>query len=136
MIGQVRATTLAEAEKAIDNAARFFPQWRATPAQKRADVLFRAAEIMRERRWQLAAQELFEVGKGWREADADVCEAIDYLDYYGHEVLRLAESRETQQLPSETNTYFYQPRGVAAIIAPWNFPLAILAGMTAAALVT
>ena len=135
IIRWVRATTIAEADKAIDKAAGFFPEWRDTPAHKRAEILFQAAEIMRERRWQLAAQELFEVGKGWREADADVCEAIDYLDYYGHEMLRLAEPRETQQLPSETNTYFYEPRGVAAVIAPWNFPLAILTGMTAAALV-
>ncbi len=136
VIGQARATTIAEADKAIDNAARFFPEWRDTPAQKRAEILFQAADIMRERRWQLAAQELFEVGKGWREADADVCEAIDYLDYYAHEMLRLARPRETQRLPSETNTYYYEPRGVAAVIAPWNFPLAILTGMTAAALVT
>jgi RHH-type proline utilization regulon transcriptional repressor/proline dehydrogenase/delta 1-pyrroline-5-carboxylate dehydrogenase len=134
VISRVPATTIEEAEKAIDKATRFFPQWRDTPAEKRAEILFQAAEIMRQRRWELAAREILEVGKGWREADADVCEAIDYLDYYAHEMLRLAEPRETQQLPSETNSYFYEPRGVAAIIAPWNFPLAILTGMTAAAL--
>jgi len=98
--------------------------------------LLAAADIMRERRWQLAAWEVFEVGKGWRDADADVTEAIDYLDYYAREMLRLAEPRETQRLPGEINLYFYEPRGVAAIIAPWNFPLAILTGMTAAALAT
>jgi len=136
IIRRVRATTIAEADNAIDKAARFFPQWRDTPAQKRAEILFRAAERMREQRWELAAREIIEVGKGWREADADVCEAIDYLDYYGFEMLRLAQPRDTQQLPSETNTCFYEPRGVAAVIAPWNFPLAILTGMTAAALVT
>jgi len=135
IIGQVRATTASEAERAITKAGHFFPEWRAIPARERADMLFKAAEIMRERRWELAAKELFEVGKGWREADGDVCEAIDYLDYYADEMLRLAEPRETQQLPSETNTHFYEPRGIAAVIAPWNFPLAILAGMTAAALV-
>ena len=135
VIGQARATTIVEAEKAIDKAARFFPQWRETPAQKRAEMLFQAAELIRERRWELAAREIIEAGKGWREADADVCEAIDYLEYYAHEMLRLAQPRETQPLPSENNTYFYEPRGVAAVIAPWNFPLAILAGMTAAALV-
>jgi RHH-type proline utilization regulon transcriptional repressor/proline dehydrogenase/delta 1-pyrroline-5-carboxylate dehydrogenase len=135
IIRWVRATTIAEADKAIDKAARFFPEWRDTPARKRAEILFRAAEIMREQRWELAAREIIEVGKGWREADADVCEAIDYLDYYAHEMLRLAQPRETQLLPSETNSCFYEPRGVAAIIAPWNFPLAILTGMTAAALV-
>jgi len=136
IVGRVRPATIAEADKALGKAARFFPEWRATPAAERAAMLFKAATIMRERRWQLAATELFEVGKGWREADADVCEAIDYLDYYAHELLRLAPPRETQQLPSEINTYFYEPRGLAAIIAPWNFPLAILTGMTAAALVT
>ncbi len=136
VIGQVRVSTSTEAERAIAKAEGFFPEWRGTPARERADMLFKAAEIMRQRRWELAAQELFEVGKGWREADGDVCEAIDYLDYYAHEMLRLAEPRETQQLPSETNTHFYEPRGLAAVIAPWNFPLAILAGMTAAALVT
>jgi RHH-type proline utilization regulon transcriptional repressor/proline dehydrogenase/delta 1-pyrroline-5-carboxylate dehydrogenase len=98
--------------------------------------LLAAAAIMRERRWPLAAWEVFEVGKGWHEADADVTEAIDYLDYYAHQMLRRAEPRETQQLPGEINLYFYEPRGVAAIIAPWNFPLAILTGMTAAALAT
>ncbi len=136
IIRWVRKTTIPEAEKAIDKAERFFPRWRDTPARQRAEMLFRAAELMRERRWDLAAREIIEVGKGWREADADVCEAIDYLDYYAYEMLRLAQPRETQQLPSETNTYFYEPRGIAAVIAPWNFPLAILAGMTAAALVS
>jgi RHH-type transcriptional regulator, proline utilization regulon repressor / proline dehydrogenase / delta 1-pyrroline-5-carboxylate dehydrogenase len=136
VFGQARATTIVEADKAIDKAARFFPQWRDTPAHKRAEILFQAADLMRERRWELGAREILEVGKGWREADADVCEAIDYLEYYAHEMLRLAQPRETQQLPSETNTYFYAPRGIAAVIAPWNFPLAILTGMTAAALVT
>jgi RHH-type proline utilization regulon transcriptional repressor/proline dehydrogenase/delta 1-pyrroline-5-carboxylate dehydrogenase len=98
--------------------------------------MFRAADIMRRRRIELAAWEVFEVGRGWREADADVAEAIDYLEYYGREMLRLSEPRVTQKLPGESNVYFYEPRGVAAVIAPWNFPLAILTGMTAAALVT
>jgi RHH-type proline utilization regulon transcriptional repressor/proline dehydrogenase/delta 1-pyrroline-5-carboxylate dehydrogenase len=136
IVGRVRIASIDEAEDAIDSAARFFPEWRDTPAARRAQILFDAADIMRERRWELAAWEVFEVGKGWREADADVIEAIDYLAYYGREMLRLAEPRETQQLPGETNIYCYEPRGVAAVIAPWNFPLAILTGMTAAALVT
>ena len=136
IIGRVRLTSVSEADEAIDAAARFFPEWRDTAAEKRAEILFSAAGIMREKRWELAAWELFEAGKGWREADADVAEAIDYLEYYGREMLRLAKPRETQRLPGETNLYLYEPRGVAVIIAPWNFPLAILAGMTAAALVT
>jgi RHH-type proline utilization regulon transcriptional repressor/proline dehydrogenase/delta 1-pyrroline-5-carboxylate dehydrogenase len=136
VVGRVRIASIDEAEAALDSAAGFFPEWRDTSAPRRAKILVDAADIMRERRRELAAWEVFEVGKGWREADADVIEAIDYLAYYGREMLRLAEPRETQQLPGETNIYCYEPRGVAAIIAPWNFPLAILTGMTAAALVT
>jgi RHH-type proline utilization regulon transcriptional repressor/proline dehydrogenase/delta 1-pyrroline-5-carboxylate dehydrogenase len=135
-IGRARLASAGEADGAIDTGARFFPEWRDTAAEKRAEILFSAARIMRQKRWELAAWELFEVGKGWREADADVAEAIDYLEYYGREILRMAKPRETQRLPGETNLYLYEPRGVAVVIAPWNFPLAILTGMTAAALVT
>ena len=136
IVGRVRVTTADQAQQAIGRAAAFFPEWRRTSAQGRAEVLIRAADIMLERRWELAAWEVLEVGKGWREADADVIEAIDYLNYYACEMLRLAKPRQTQELPGESNIYFYEPRGIAAVIAPWNFPLAILTGMTAAALVT
>ena len=90
---------------------------------------------MRRRRFELAAWEVYECGKPWREADADVAEAIDFCDYYAREMLRLAEPQR-RDVPGEENAYFYEPRGVAVVIAPWNFPLAILCGMTAAALVT
>jgi RHH-type proline utilization regulon transcriptional repressor/proline dehydrogenase/delta 1-pyrroline-5-carboxylate dehydrogenase len=136
IVGRVRVASLNEVEEAIETAMRFFPKWRGTSAQERAKILSDAADVMRQKRWELAAWEVFEVGKGWREADADVTEAIDYLEYYAREMLRLGQARETQPLASEANTYFYEPRGIAAIIAPWNFPLAILTGMTAAALVT
>ena len=136
IVGRVAVADRGEAERAVVNAAEFFPEWSRTPASERAAFMFRAADIMRRRRTELAAWEVFEVGKGWREADADVAEAIDYLEYYGREMLRLSEPRVTQKLPGENNVYFYEPRGVAAVIAPWNFPLAILTGMTAAALVT
>ncbi len=136
VVGRVPVAGRGEAERAVVNAVEFFPEWSRAPARERAAFMFHAADIMRRRRIELAAWEVFEVGKGWREADADVAEAIDYLDYYGREMLRLSEPRVTQRLPGETNVYFYEPRGVAAVIAPWNFPLAILAGMTAAALVT
>jgi RHH-type proline utilization regulon transcriptional repressor/proline dehydrogenase/delta 1-pyrroline-5-carboxylate dehydrogenase len=136
IIGRVPVAGRAEAERALMCATENFPEWAATPANERAAFLFRAAEIMRRRRVELAAWELFEVGKGWREADADVAEAIDYLEYYGREMRRLSQPRVTQKLPGESNVYLYEPRGVAAVIAPWNFPLAILTGMTAAALVT
>ena len=136
IVGRVRIASVDQAQEAVERTARFFPEWRGTPAQERAKILTRAAAIMRERRWELAAWEVFEVGKGWREADADIIEAIDYLNYYAREMLRIAAPRDTQQLPGETNVYFYEPRGIAAIIAPWNFPLAILTGMTAAGLAT
>jgi RHH-type proline utilization regulon transcriptional repressor/proline dehydrogenase/delta 1-pyrroline-5-carboxylate dehydrogenase len=135
IVGRSARAGVAEAELSIDAALRAFPSWRETPAAERAQVLFRAAAAMRERRAELAAWEVIEAGKPWREADADVCEAIDYLNYYGREMLRLAPARRLDDLPGEVNLYLYQPRGVAAVIAPWNFPLAILTGMTAAALV-
>jgi len=106
------------------------------PAADRAAFLFRAADLMRAQRLELAAWAVFEAGKPWREADADVCEAIDFLVYYGREMLRLAPPRRLDELPGEVNSYLYQPRGVTVVIAPWNFPFAILTGMTAAALVT
>lgn len=136
VVGRASLAGKSEADETIEIAQSFFPRWRATPAKDRAAILFRAASIMRERRLELAGWEVFEAGKGWREADADVTEAIDYLEYYGREMLRLAESRHTQRLPGESNLYLYEPRGVAVVIAPWNFPLAILTGMTTAALVT
>ena len=134
IVGRVRVATLQQADEAIERAARILPRWRSTQAEERAQILFRAANAMRNQRWELAAWEVFEVGKGWREADADIIEAIDYLNYYAGEMLRLAPPRLTQELPGETNLYLYEARGIAAIIAPWNFPLAILTGMTAAAL--
>src|SRR5437870_8723777 len=135
-IGRVAVAGREEAERALASAVDFSPEWKNTSVKERAAVLFRAAELMRRRRMELAGWELFEVGKGWREADADVAEAIDYLEYYGREMMRLSAPRVTQPLPGESNIYLYEPRGIAAVIAPWNFPLAILTGMTATALVT
>lgn len=135
IVGRVARASIAEAERSVAVARAALPAWRAASAAERADCLFRAAAEMRVRRLELAAWEVLEAAKPWREADADVCEAIDYLSYYGHEMLRLAPPRQMDDLPGEINTYFYQSRGVAVVIAPWNFPLAILTGMTAAALV-
>ena len=90
---------------------------------------------MRRRRFELAAWQVYECGKPWREADADVAEAIDFCDYYAQEMLPPGRAA-ARDVPGEDNAYFYEPRGVAVVIAPWNFPLAILCGMTAAALVT
>ena len=136
IVGRVPVADRAQADEALVAARECFSEWQATPAKERASVLFRAASIMRQRRWDLAAWEAFEVGKGWREADADVVEAIDYLEYYGREMLRLSEPQVTQRIPGESNLHLYRPRGVAVVLAPWNFPLAIPTGMTTAALVT
>jgi len=136
IVGRVARAGVAEAEQSVAAAVQALPAWRATSAEERADFLLRAATVMHDRRVELAAWEVLEAGKPWREADADVCEAIDYLRYYSHEMLRLASPRRLDDLPGEVNLYTYQPRGVAVVIAPWNFPLAILTGMTAAALVT
>lgn len=136
VVGRTASATLAEAERAVQAANRAFAGWRDTPARARAELLFRTAALVRERRDQLAALEVFEVGKNWREADADIAETIDYLEYYGREMLRLDRPRRMGPVPGEINEYFYQPRGVVVVIPPWNFPMAILTGMTAAALVT
>src|SRR5262249_3561086 len=105
------------------------------PPRDRAQYFFRAADVMRRRRFELAAWQVYECGKPWREADADVAESIDYCVYYAEEMLRLAEPRR-RDVPGENNENFYEPRGITIVIAPWNFPMAILTGMTVAALVT
>ncbi|MBA2279845.1 MAG: aldehyde dehydrogenase family protein, partial [Acidimicrobiia bacterium] len=111
--------------------------WSATPVAERAAVLFRAAAWLRDRRAEVAALEVFEAGKPWDQADADVCEAIDFCEYYGREALRLdgAAAERVQSPPGEENRLRYRGKGVTAVISPWNFPLAIPAGMTVAALV-
>ena len=110
--------------------------WSRRGASVRAGILFRAAEIARSRRKELAAWQILEVGKSWEEADADVAEAIDLLEYYGREMIRLERPVRMGECPGEENRYFYRPRGVGLVIAPWNFPLAISVGMVSAALVT
>ncbi|MDQ1395792.1 MAG: RHH-type transcriptional regulator, proline utilization regulon repressor / proline dehydrogenase [Acidimicrobiaceae bacterium] len=124
----------AEADAAVEACGSAWDGWRRTPEAARAAVLFRAAEWMRARRRDLAALEVFEAGKPWSEADADVCEAIDFCEYYGREARRLAGGGVVQSPPGERNTLRYQARGVGVVIAPWNFPLAIPAGMVTAAL--
>lgn len=136
IVGRTSLADLAAAERALDAAKIALPGWAAVPPRKRAELLFHAAEIMRRKRIELAAWEVYEVGKPWAEADADVAEAIDYLEYYGREMWRLGDARRLGEAPGEMNEYLYQPRGIAVIIAPWNFPLAILTGMTSAAVVT
>jgi len=136
IVGTVAKADQARADQAVESAARAFRDWSRLSAERRAEYLFRAADILERDRFDHAAWQVFEVGKIWREADADVCESIDYLRYYAHEMIRQGRPRVTEPLPGEINEYFYSPRGVAVIIAPWNFPLAILLGMSSAAMVT
>jgi RHH-type proline utilization regulon transcriptional repressor/proline dehydrogenase/delta 1-pyrroline-5-carboxylate dehydrogenase len=135
VVGRCGRSSVEQADAAVAAAKAAFPAWRDTEAPKRAEYLFRAAQVMRRRRFELAAWQVYECGKPRREADADVAESIDYCEFYGREMLRLAQPRR-RDVPGEDNVYFYEPRGVAVVIAPWNFPLAILCGMTTAALVT
>ncbi len=125
-----------EARQAVQAARAGADQWARTPAGERAALLFRVAEHLRRRRFELAALEVREAGKGWADADADVCEAIDYCEYYARSMIRLSAGGQVQSPPGEANRLLYRPRGVCAVIAPWNFPLAIPMGMTAASLVT
>jgi RHH-type proline utilization regulon transcriptional repressor/proline dehydrogenase/delta 1-pyrroline-5-carboxylate dehydrogenase len=135
VLGTVAYGGRAEAEAAVAAAQAALPGWRDAAPRERASVLFRAAELMRGEAFELAALMTLESGKTRRESGADVDEAIDFLEYYGREMIRLGEPRRIGDAPGEHNVYFYQARGVALVIAPWNFPLAILTGMTSAALV-
>jgi RHH-type proline utilization regulon transcriptional repressor/proline dehydrogenase/delta 1-pyrroline-5-carboxylate dehydrogenase len=135
VVGRFGKSSAGQARQAVEAAARAFPAWRDTDPAERAERLFAAARVMQRRRFELASWEVYECGKPWREADGDVAEAIDFCNYYACEMLRLANPRH-RDVPGEDNVYFYEPRGVAVVIAPWNFPLAILCGMTTAALVT
>jgi RHH-type transcriptional regulator, proline utilization regulon repressor / proline dehydrogenase / delta 1-pyrroline-5-carboxylate dehydrogenase len=125
-----------ESAAAIQAAADALPEWRARSWQQRAEVLVGAADIMRRRRLELAALAVRECAKPWAEADADVCEAIDFLEYYARQAIEIGEGAQLLQVPGERNTMRYEPRGVCAVIAPWNFPIAIACGMASAALVT
>src|SRR5205085_8643552 len=135
IVGYVHEATAQHARQAVDAASRAWPDWAGLSAQQRAELIRNAAEIMRRRRFELAAWEVHECGKGWREADGDVCEAIDFCEYYAQGAIDL-QGLKGADVPGEENRFEYWPRGVAAVIAPWNFPLAILTGMTIAALAT
>jgi RHH-type proline utilization regulon transcriptional repressor/proline dehydrogenase/delta 1-pyrroline-5-carboxylate dehydrogenase len=135
IVGRVSSAGPEEAEMAIEAARRAFKHWSRTEPGHRAEYLELAAAEMRNHRFELSAWEVHECGKPWAEADADVAEAIDFCMYYADQIRKLAGGHRVDR-PGEENVYSYRPRGVAAIIAPWNFPLAILTGMTAAALAT
>lgn len=123
-------------EKAIDAASHSFKTWKNVSPADRAEYLFKMAAIMRERKHEFSAWMVYEVSKTWAEADGDTAEAIDFLEFYGREMLRWSERQPITKVPGEDNRLEYIPLGVGAIIPPWNFPLAIMAGMTMAAVVT
>ncbi len=136
VLGEVHLAGLPEADKALHSVRGGAKTWAHTPFEKRAEIIRAAGAELRRNRLMLAALIVREAGKPWKESDADVCEAIDFCEYYAEEMLRMGPIRRTQAVMGEENTYFYEPRGVAVVIAPWNFPLAIACGMTVAALVT
>ena len=136
IVGRAAKASPTHAEKAIRSAHDAFASWSHTPAGTRADLLLRAAALLRQRRQELNATLILEVGKTWGEADADTAEAIDFCGFYAHEALRYAQDQPLTPVRGERNRLYYQPLGVGLVISPWNFPCAILTGMTAAAIVT
>ncbi|MDI6779631.1 MAG: L-glutamate gamma-semialdehyde dehydrogenase [Bacteroidota bacterium] len=136
VLGVFQKGTANDANKAMEVALAKFEDWKFVPAKKRADFLFRAAKIMRKRRFELNATMILEVGKTWPEADGDTAEAIDFLEFYAREMLRYAGKQPVVQYKGEKDELVYIPLGVGVVIPPWNFPLAILTGMTSAAVVT
>jgi RHH-type proline utilization regulon transcriptional repressor/proline dehydrogenase/delta 1-pyrroline-5-carboxylate dehydrogenase len=136
VLALVTAATLQEAELAVATAHNAYASWSKTPANKRADLVDKLADIMLKRRFELNAIEVLETGKPWIEADGDITEAIDFCRYYANHMRDLTKPQRAGHVAGELSLYHYQPRGVCLVIAPWNFPLAILTGMVASALVT
>jgi len=135
ILGRTHLASEKEVNAALDLLTTGQKGWALTPAAERCQIIKKAASLMQSRRLELAAMLIREAGKPWAEADADVCEAIDFCEYYAEQMLELSTPKKTQEVMGETNYYFYKPKGVAAVISPWNFPLAIACGMTVAALV-
>ncbi|OQW34722.1 MAG: hypothetical protein A4E19_17535 [Nitrospira sp. SG-bin1] len=136
LVAKVQSAAISDLDHIIEQTRKQWDHWRRYAPESRAEVLRNAASEMSRRRFEIAAWEIFEVGKPWREADADVAEAIDFLRYYADEMERLARPMRLGHSPGELNQRTYEPRGVTVVIAPWNFPLAIPTGMVSAALVT
>jgi len=136
VVGRVSKGTKEHVERAIRAASQAFHDWKRVPAAERSAYLFRAADEMRRRKHEFSAWMIYEVGKTWPEADADTAEAIDFLEFYGRENLRYSGPQQVTPVPGENNQLLYLPLGVGVVVPPWNFPLAIMAGMTSAAIVT
>ena len=135
IVGVHHKATTALANRAVERAWAAFPEWSRTPAKERVRMLLEAARILRARKLEFDAWLVYEAGKSWVEAEADVSEAVDFCEYYAREMLRLDGPQPVVQLPGEHDELLYIPLGVGVVIPPWNFPLAIMAGMTVAALV-
>ncbi len=136
VIGRVEIATAQDVELALKTVKTGSESWKKTPVAKRIKLVESLGRWMEANRYELSAWMTYEVGKNWKEADADVCEAVDFCLYYASEMARLSEPRRTQKVAGEDDHLVYFPKGVAVVIAPWNFPLAILTGMAVAALVT
>jgi 1-pyrroline-5-carboxylate dehydrogenase len=136
VVGRFNKATKELATRAVETASKTFETWKNVPSEERAQLLFRVAELMRARKHELSAWMIHEVAKTWPEADGDTAEAIDFLEFYAREMLRYGAPQPLTKLAGEENRLQYIPLGVGAVIPPWNFPLAIMAGMTAAAIVT
>ena len=136
IIGRCHFANEEHVEDAFSSLTKGAKSWSRTTFKQRAEILRKVSKIMRERRFELNALIILESGKPWKEADADVAEAIDFCDYYANETSKFASPIPTSDIPGEENFYIYQPRGITIVISPWNFPLAIACGMTVAALVT
>ncbi|HEY3364270.1 MAG TPA: L-glutamate gamma-semialdehyde dehydrogenase [Symbiobacteriaceae bacterium] len=135
VVGYVGKANKDLAEKAMNEALCAFEMWRHVDPKARARVLLRAARILRERKHEFSAVMVLEIGKSWVEADADTAEAIDFLEFYGREMMRLADPQPLTRIPGEDNELYYIPLGVGLVIPPWNFPGAIMVGMASAAIV-
>jgi 1-pyrroline-5-carboxylate dehydrogenase len=135
VVGYFARATVEQANEAVRGAAETFETWKHVAAEERAGYLFAAADLMRQRRFEINAWMIYEVGKSWVEADADTAEAIDFLEYYACEAVRLADKQPVVQTEGEENNLVYIPLGVGAVIPPWNFPCAIMVGMTSASFV-
>ena len=136
VLGKFQSGSKEDAERAVDAAWKAFESWKKQPVDVRAGLLLRAAKLLRERKHEFSAVMVLEVGKTWAEADGDTAEAIDFLEFYAREAIRYAGEQPITRIESEHNQLVYIPLGVGAVIPPWNFPLAIMAGMTTAAVVS
>jgi 1-pyrroline-5-carboxylate dehydrogenase len=136
VVGIFQKATVEMANRAVEAANRAFERWKRVPADERVAYIYRTAEILRKRRFELDAWLVYEIGKTWPEADADIAELIDFCEYYGREALRLAQPQKLSPMRGENNYLKYVPLGVGAVIPPWNFAAAIMGGMTIASIIT